>query len=38
MVGTKHKWRPTYLYDCTKALSLLFRIVDMQLLFTCSNP
>ncbi len=27
----------THLYDCAEALSLLFRVVDMQLLCTCSN-
>ena len=37
MVGTTHKWKPTYLYNCTEALSLLFRVVDMQSLFTASN-
>lgn len=37
MVSATHKWKPTHLDDCTTALSLLFRVVDMQSLFTSSN-
>ncbi len=37
MVSNTHKQTPTYLYNCTEALSLLFRVVDMQSLFSSSN-
>lgn len=34
---TTHEQTPTYLYDCTKALSFALQAVDVQVLFICSN-